>query len=364
MSQSRPQPLATANVLYVDDEAPLCRAFTRIFGNEPGLKVHTCTSTDDALELIGRETFDVILSDLRMPGIGGIEFLDTARKRCPEARRLLISGFADFDSALAAINKVGIDRLLTKPWNTYEIVSAIQGAAEHAGLLRENARVHEELRLKAKELSRLNKHLDRLLEERTSNLLDSLVSALDLRDSETQWHSRRVGLYARRLATEMGIVARELDDIERGSILHDIGKIGVRDAVLLKPGPLTEDEWVEMRRHPALGFEMLKDIGFLERARLIPLQHQERWDGLGYPAGLRGEAINIGARIFSVVDAYEAITSNRPYRKARPYSVAKSEIERCIGTQFDPKVVSAWMRVPEDDWHVIRRSLEQLGAND
>jgi response regulator RpfG family c-di-GMP phosphodiesterase len=238
-----------------------------------------------------------------MPDIDGIEFLDAARKRRPEARRLLVTGYADFETALVAINKVGVDRLLTKPWNPYEMLSAVQGASEHAALLRDNARIHEELRLKARELSRLNKHLDHLLEERTSNLLDSLVSALDLRDSETQWHSRRVGLYSRRLAIEMGIAARELDDIERGSILHDIGKIGVRDAVLLKPGPLTEEEWVEMRRHPSLGFEMLKDIGFLEKARLIPLQHQERWDGLGYPAGLRGEAIHIGARIFSVVDA-------------------------------------------------------------
>ncbi len=364
MSQTGPQPVTIAKVLYVDDEAALCRAFTRIFGNEPGLQIHTCTTPKEALGLIEMQSFDVIISDLRMPEMDGVAFLDTARKQRPEARRLLISGYADFETALVAINKLGVDRLLTKPWNSYEILSAVQAAAEHVALLRDNARVHEELRRKAKELSRINKHLDQMLEERTSNLLDSLVSALDLRDSETQWHSRRVGLYARRLATEMGMVARELDDVERGSILHDIGKIGVRDAVLLKPGPLTEEEWVEMRRHPALGFEMLKDITFLENARLIPLQHQERWDGSGYPAALKGEQIHIGARIFSVVDTYDAITSNRPYRKARTYAVARGEIERCVGTQFDPKVVTAWMRIPEQDWHAIRRSLEQKGADD
>lgn len=354
----------TARVLYVDDEPNLCRAFCRIFGNEPGLSVHTSTSPQQALTLVAAEPFDVIVSDLRMPEMDGIEFLTSARRHRPEARRLLISGYADFETALVAINKLGVDRLLTKPWNTYDVVSAVQSAAEHVSLLRENARVQEELRRKARELARVNRHLDRMVEERTSNLLDSLVSALDLRDSETQWHSRRVGLYARRLATELGIADRELDDIERGSMLHDIGKIGVRDAVLLKPGPLDAQEWVEMKRHPALGFEMLKDISFLERARLIPLQHQERWDGSGYPGGLKGEQIQIGARIFAVVDTYDAITSNRPYRKARPYAVARAEIERCAGTQFDPKVVTAWLRIAEAEWHQIRRSFEARGADD
>lgn len=354
----------SAKVLYVDDEATLCRAFARIFGSEPGMKIHTSTSPTEALALVSQENFDVIISDLRMPDMDGIAFLDNARRCRPEARRLLVSGYADFETALVAINKVGVDRLLTKPWNSYEILSAVQAAAEHMALLRENARVHEELRRKAKELTKLNKHLDRMLEERTSNLLDSLVSALDLRDSETQWHSRRVGLYARRLAVALGIGEKELADIERGSVLHDIGKIGVRDAVLLKPGPLNEEEWVEMRKHPALGFAMLKDISFLERARLIPLQHQERWDGSGYPSGLRGEQITIGARIFAVVDTYDAITSNRPYRKAQSYAVARAEIERCSGSQFDPKVVAAWLRVPEAEWVEIRRALEKRGADD
>src|SRR6185295_10364020 len=191
-----------------------------------------------------------------------------------------------------------------------ELRSAVHGAAEHAFLQRENSRMTTELRRRGEELAAINQRLDALVEERTTNLLDGLVSALDTRDSETQWHSRRVGRYARRLAEEMGIGGRELDDIERGATLHDIGKIGVRDAVLLKPGPLDEREWVEMRRHPALGYEILRGIGFLERASLIPLHHQERWDGTGYPQALRGNDICVGARIFAVVDTYDAITSD------------------------------------------------------
>jgi response regulator RpfG family c-di-GMP phosphodiesterase len=345
-------------VLYVDDEPALCRAFSRIFHDRRDLDVVAVVSAEEALELLEREPFDVVVSDLRMPGMSGLELLATARSRAPEARRLLVSGYADFESALDAINDVGIDRLLTKPWENDEVRGAVDGALKLVRLQRENVRVTGELRRRTEELERVNQHLDALVEERTSNLLDGLVSALDLRDSETQWHSRRVGRYARRLAREIGISGRDLDDIERGATLHDIGKIGVRDAVLLKPGPLDEKEWAEMRRHPALGYEILKGIGFLERARLIPLHHQERFDGTGYPQRLKGDEICVGARVFAVVDTYDAITSDRPYRKCRTYEVAREEIERVSGTQFDPVIVAAWLRVPQAEWDAIREELE------
>jgi response regulator RpfG family c-di-GMP phosphodiesterase len=353
-----PGTVTESRVLYVDDEPGLCRAFARIFLDDASLRVSTVGTPEEAIELLGRERFDVIVSDLRMPGMSGLELLAAARKRAPETRRLLVSGYADFESALDAINEVGIDRLLTKPWQNEEVRGAIEAAAKLARLQRENARVTEELRRRTLELEVINQSLDALVEERTSNLLDGLVSALDLRDSETQWHSRRVGRYARRLARELGIEGRELDDIERGATLHDIGKIGVRDAVLLKPGPLDEKEWAEMRRHPALGYDILKGIGFLERARLIPLHHQERFDGTGYPQGLAGEAICVGARVFAVVDTYDAITSDRPYRKCRTYEVARQEIEKFSGTQFDPAVVALWLRISQAEWDAIREELE------
>ncbi len=363
MSLPIPEP-GSARVLYLDDEENLCRAFERIFARQPEFTIDTSTSPTEALAKLFRGNYDVVISDLRMPEMDGIEFLTTARKTRPEARRFLVSGYADFETAKVAINTVGVDRLLTKPWNIDELQHAVHAAVEHVALIRDNARIHQEMRTKAKELARLNRLLDQMVEERTSNLLEGLISALDMRDSETQWHSRRVGLYARRLAGQMGIIGRELDDVERGAVLHDIGKIGVRDAVLLKPGPLDDNEWAEMRRHPALGYGILKDIAFLEKARLIPLHHQERWDGKGYPSGLAGEQICIGARIFAVVDTYDAITSNRPYRTAQPYEVARAEIERCADTQFDPKVVAAFGRVPFEDWQAIRISLESRGAHD
>jgi response regulator RpfG family c-di-GMP phosphodiesterase len=346
-------------VLYVDDEPSLCRAFARMFLGDSSVSVTTLTSSVEASTLVEGTAFDVIVSDLRMPSMDGIAFLTSARAKCPQARRLLVSGYADLDSAISAINRVGVDRLLTKPWNTGELVNAVRSAAEHARLLRENAEMTAALKTKNDELAEINRQLDRLVLERTDNLLNGLVSALDLRDSETQWHSRRVGLYARRLASELGLAERALDDIERGAMLHDIGKIGVRDAVLLKPGPLDAEEWREMKRHPALGYDILKGIKFLEGARLIPLHHQERWDGSGYPAGLAGEQICLGARIFAVVDTYDAITSDRPYRAARGYDVARAEVERVSGTQFDPTVVRAWLQVPAEEWSRIRRELEE-----
>src|SRR5690606_29372771 len=157
--------------------------------------------------------------------------------------------------------------------------------------------------------------------ERTNGLLDGLISALDYRDTETQWHSRRVAPFSRRIAGGMGLSGKDLDIIEQGALLHDMGKIGVRDSIPLTPRPLTPDEWVEMRLHPEFGYRMLQKMPYLHDQALIVLQHQERFDGTGYPAKLKGKEIVVGARIFSLADTMDAITSDRPYRKGRPLQV-------------------------------------------
>jgi HD-GYP domain-containing protein (c-di-GMP phosphodiesterase class II) len=201
-----------------------------------------------------------------------------------------------------------------------------------------------------------------MVRARTQALLEGLIAALDYRDAETQWHSRRVSLYARRLAQQLGIQEPELTIIEHGALLHDIGKIGVRDRVLLKPGPLTPDEWTEMKRHPELGWALLQRVDYLRPASAIVLQHQERWDGSGYPARLSGEDIVVGARIFHVVDTLDAITSDRPYRKSRPFADARAEISRCMGTQFDPRIAEAFLSVPAEEWERIRLDVETVAV--
>jgi putative nucleotidyltransferase with HDIG domain len=180
--------------------------------------------------------------------------------------------------------------------------------------------------------------------------LAALVSALDARERETQAHSSRVQQYALRLAREMGTPEAGLQAIAAGALLHDIGKIGIPDAILLKPGTLSEGEWEEMRRHPQIGGEILRDLKHLEAAGEIVLAHQERWDGSGYPRGLAESAIPLGARIFAVADALDAMTSDRPYRERTTFSLAREEIARCAGTQFDPEVVAAFLRIPLQEW--------------
>jgi HD-GYP domain-containing protein (c-di-GMP phosphodiesterase class II) len=185
--------------------------------------------------------------------------------------------------------------------------------------------------------------------------LKALVTALETRDSETHGHSERVVAFSLRLGREMGLSEEELGSLEFGSLLHDIGKIGVPDAVLRKPAPLTEPEWYEMRKHPLHGEQILGGIDFLEGASRVVAQHHERWDGSGYPLGLRGEQIDLNARIFAVADAFDAITSDRVYRVGKPYDSAAREIEEWSGRQFDPAVVAAFRGVPPEEWEALRR---------
>ncbi|MFZ5827327.1 MAG: HD domain-containing phosphohydrolase [Bacillota bacterium] len=184
--------------------------------------------------------------------------------------------------------------------------------------------------------------------------LEALSKALEMRDHEVEGHSRRVVQYTLALAREIGVPDHLMTPIIRGALLHDIGKIGIPDAILRKPGPLDEEEWATMRQHPRIGYEMLKQIDFLKQAVPIILHHHERYDGTGYPAGLAEDQIPLGARIFSVADTYDAITSDRPYRKGRSHEEAVEEIQRGAGTQFDPMVVEALLALPEEELARIR----------
>jgi HD-GYP domain-containing protein (c-di-GMP phosphodiesterase class II) len=180
--------------------------------------------------------------------------------------------------------------------------------------------------------------------------LSALVSALDAREREPEAHCLRVQQYGLALARAMGLPEPELRVIAAGALLHDIGTIGIAEATLLKQGRLSDEEWAVVRRHPLIGDEILRSLSHLSGARAIVLAHQERWDGTGYPYGLKGEAIPLGARIFAVVDALDAMTSDRPYRARMTLAQAREEIARCAGSQFDPQVVVAFMRVPLEEW--------------
>ena len=350
---------SAAHVLIVDDEASILHALRRIFEGA-GYRVTACLDAQQALEKLAQEPFQVVSADYMMPTMSGAEFLAKARQLQPAAIRIMLTAAHDFSAAVDAINNGEIFRILNKPWNRAELLATVRQACDTYALRENNKQLAQIVQDRNEELQLLNRNLEALVQERTTNLLDGMVAVLDYRDSETQWHSRRVARYSRRIAQAMGVTSPAgLMTIERGALLHDIGKIGVRDAVLLKPGPLDTSEWIEMREHPELGWALLQRIEFLKEASLIVLQHQERYDGRGYPSALRGEQIVLGARIFAVSDTYDAITSDRPYRKAQTYEAARAEIARVAGTQLDPAVVQAWLSIPESEWQRIRAEVAQ-----
>ena len=356
-----PPAAGTDRVLVVDDDELILRALARVL-EAAGFEVRCYQSPERALQAIEADAPVVVISDYMMPVMDGIAFLNRARERYPAAVRILCTAAEDFRVALEAVNSGEVYRIISKPWHQPELLATVSQAAEAARLRHENERLTEEVRRQNEQLKGVNQRLEEMVRARTQALLEGLIAALDYRDAETQWHSRRVSLYARRLAQQLGIREPELTVIEHGALLHDIGKIGVRDGVLLKPGPLTTDEWTEMRRHPDLGWQLLQRVDYLKPASAIVLQHQEKWDGTGYPKRLAGEDIVIGARVFHVVDTLDAITSDRPYRKARPFELAREEIVRCTGTQFDPLVVDAFLAVPAEEWERIRLDVETVAV--
>jgi putative nucleotidyltransferase with HDIG domain len=186
--------------------------------------------------------------------------------------------------------------------------------------------------------------------------VNALAATLGIRDVETQGHSERVARFSSLLGRELGLSRAQMKSLEYGSLLHDIGKIGIPDAILRKPGRLTTQEWIRMREHPLLGLRILSGIGFLESASLIIVQHHERWDGRGYPHGLSGLEIDRNARIFAVADAFDAMISDRVYRAGRPFAEATEELRRRSGQQFDPEVIECFARIPEREWEAAREN--------
>jgi response regulator RpfG family c-di-GMP phosphodiesterase len=289
----------------------------------------------------------LIVTDLKMPVMNGVAFLEAVRQEDGDAAVIVLTGAPDVKTAIDSL-KLGAYDFIMKPVNVDELLFAAERALERRQLLIER-REYQAL-------------LERRVEEATRDLqaayratLETLGSALDSRDVGTEAHSRRVHGYALATAREYGVAEPEIPDLERGVLLHDIGKIGIPDAILLKPGPLTREEWDTMRRHPEIGKRLVQAVPFLSGAVPIIYCHHEKWDGTGYPQGLKGEAIPLGARIFAVVDAFDAMTFDRPYSKAIPFDAAYAEITRCAGAHFDPTVVEAFLRVPETVLEEIRK---------
>jgi response regulator RpfG family c-di-GMP phosphodiesterase len=336
-----------ARILIVDDETEITAILSDLFAGK-----YNCTTADsaeEALATLAGKDFELVVSDITMPGMSGLEMIPHVKSGSPNTVVVMISGMQTVESAIDALRLGAFDYVM-KPFDLRQVEAVVKRALEHQDLI------------VAKQ--RYEGHLEELVEQRTAELdralnsledayrstLRALTAALETRDLETHGHSERVVTYSMRLGTEYGLDSGRMKSLEFGSLLHDIGKIGVPDLILRKPAKLTPEEWVLMREHPVHGQQILRGIQFLEGAARVVAQHHEKWDGSGYPIGLKGEEIDVCARIFSVADAFDAITSNRVYRKGKPYHAAAKELDDWAGKQFDPLVVEAFHRVPQQVW--------------
>ncbi|MBI3995795.1 MAG: response regulator [Nitrospirae bacterium] len=341
-------------ILIVDDEPNIRTILSRHL-----CKIgHSCTIAENsqrAMDLLELEPHALVITDIRMPGRDGVWLLQALKAKWPDTAVLMITALDDSQIAINCL-KLGAYDYLIKPLHLEEVTLATQSALEKRRLVIENKHYQEEL--EAKVVERTAKLRDALAELELSydNTLEALIAALDAREHETGNHSKRVAQYTVLLSESLAVPDMDRLEIYRGAFLHDIGKIGVSDIILLKPGKLSPEEWEEMRRHPLIGYNILKQVGFLGDAVKTVFSHHERFDGKGYPKRLRGEEIPVGARIFSVADAFDTMTTDRPYRRALTYPEARDEILRCSGSQFDPRVVEAFLKMSEHDWRECQRA--------
>jgi putative two-component system response regulator len=343
---------ASPRILIVDDEVEITEILADLLSED-----YECVragSAEQALSQLADNQFQLVISDITMPGMSGLEMIPHVKEHSPDTVVVMISGMQTVESAIGALRLGAFDYLM-KPFDLRQVEAVVKRALEHHDLV------------VAKQ--RYENHLEELVEQRTAELdralnslegayrstLKALTAALETRDSETHGHSERVVSYSLRLGREYGLNSEQMKSLEFGSLLHDIGKIGVPDSILRKPAKLTEEEWVRMREHPVHGQQILRGIEFLQGAARVVAQHHEQWDGSGYPLGLRAEEIDICARIFSVADAFDAITSDRVYRRGKSYEAAAQELDDWAGRQFDPKIVEAFHRVPKEDWEVLHQ---------
>ena len=303
------------------------------------------------------EEFELILSDLMMADMDGIGLLERTKERFPDVPVVMVTAVHDISVALAALRNGAYDYLL-KPFEREQLLAMVRRALENRRLKLENRAYQTNLEaLVAARTEQLRKAMTNL--ERSYDItLEALGDALDLKDAETEGHSKRVTAFTIAVARAIGLSSDQIRVIARGAFLHDIGKMAIPDAILRKPGALNPEEVSIMREHCYRGYQMLKKIPFLADASEIVYSHQERYDGTGYPRGLKHEEIPLGARIFAVADTLDAITSDRPYRPAQSVIVAIEEIQRWSGRQFDPEIVKTFISMPENIWDDLRRQID------
>ena len=353
---------ATLRVLIVDDEVSVRKVMVAVLV-QLGLPCETAASGEEALHILESHRIDAVISDLQMPGMSGMELLAKVKQIYPQIVFLVVTGVDDIRVGIQAMRQ-GADDYLVKPLQVdANIVLASLTRALHVKRLEqevENYRHHLE-EIVAEQTQQLRESLHQI-ERSYDHTLEVLGAAIDLRDSPTAGHSRRVFLYSIEIAKAMGSLEKQMRNIAMGAWLHDIGKLAISDAILLKPGPLTEQERKTMQHHVRIGYDMVRGIPFLADAAEIIFAHHERCDGSGYPRGLKTAEIPVGARIFGVADTFDAMTSDRPYRRALPFKISRDAIEREAGRLYDQQVANVFLKIPDETWEAIRKETAAIQA--
>jgi putative nucleotidyltransferase with HDIG domain len=350
----------TGRILIVDAETHF-RSLIGATLERQGYQVQLTACGREAIELLKQGAFDLVLTEVLIRDGSGVSLMEYIRARQPHLPVVMVTAVHDIDVVIDSMHRGAYDYLL-KPFESEHLLGAVQRALEHRQALEESQIYQQNLEMAVRARTEMLRQAMEDLEQSYDITLEALGDALDLKDSETEGHSKRVTAYTIALARAMEISPAEIKVISRGAFLHDIGKMAIPDGILRKPGALTPEEQAVMRHHSAYGHQMLRKIPFLIETAEIVFTHHEHHDGTGYPCGLRGSEIPIGARIFAVADALDAITSDRPYRKARPFDTAREEILRCCGSQFDPGVVEAFLRIPSELWHELRSEITDRDA--
>ena len=343
-------------ILVVDDE----EAIREIVSSMLTFAGYSCLQAASGMEALAvlnsGEEFELMLSDLMMAELDGIGLLERTKERFPDMPVVMVTAVHDISVALAALRNGAYDYLL-KPFERDQLLATVGRALENRRLKLENRTYQTNLE------SLVEARTDQLqtamanLERSYDITLEALGDALDLKDKETEGHSRRVTAFTIAIARAMGLAGDQIRIIARGAFLHDIGKMAIPDDILRKPGKLTSEQTAVMREHCYKGYQIVKKIPFLQDACDIIYSHQERFDGTGYPRGLKGKEIPLGARIFAVADTLDAITSDRPYRSRQSDAAARKEIEEWTSRQFDPEVVQVFLAMPENIWEDLRKQI-------
>jgi response regulator RpfG family c-di-GMP phosphodiesterase len=346
--------IENASIIVVDDQPTNLKLLEDML-KVHGYKIRSFPRGRLALAAAVQNPPDLFLLDINMPEMNGYDVCERLKSHPVLAATpvIFLSALNAAEDKIKAFQTGGAD-YINKPFQLEEV----------------KARIHTHLTLSAlqQRLRLQNDQLEQLVSQRTQQLevavnrirsmydqtLRALGGALDLRDNETAGHSQRVTRYSLEIGRAMACSEEEMGELALGASLHDIGKIGIPDAILLKPGKLSREETEIMRRHVNISYELVNQHLFLSHAAQIVLTHHESYDGSGYPQGLIGKEIPLGARIFAVADTMDAMTSDRPYRNALPYEIAREEIVRCSGSQFDPDVVQAFLGIPKGIWEHIR----------